>query len=327
MPSHLKAFELRRAAQRGVTLVELMVAMTLGLVVVLAASVAFLAGKKLFNTDVDVQAAQESLRFTRYVVQSVLRQAGYVDYAPDRLTDGVAVIASNAALLGSSAGTDDLNVVGASNTAVKGDDSSVGLDDTDMTHQNDSLLVRFFGRSKADADEADATMVDCLGHNQKGPSTSPSPADRAWSFFYVAAAGDAEPTLYCKYRSDSGEFRHEALARGVEKFKVLYGHDSDGDSVPDSWLEARGIAAKAQAAGTPVNAQWRKVVAVRVGIVVRSERPNSDLKPVGGRSYRLYPMGQAFEDSGIYFDPPDDGRFRRVATFTLMLRNVMKDPA
>lgn len=308
------------------TLVELMVAMAIGLVVILAASIAFLAGKKLFNTDADAQAAQESLRFSRYVVQSVVRQAGYADYAPDRLNDGVAVIASNAALLGNGTGPDDLNVVGASNTTVKSTDSGIGANDADARYQNDSLLVRFFGRSKADEDAADDTIIDCLGNKQKGPGATPTGADRAWSFFYVALGDDGVPALYCKYQTKTGGFDSEQLSRGVEKFKVVYGYDADGDSVPEAWIDAKGIEAKAKTAGTQFNVEWRKVVAVRVGIVVRSDRPNGDLTPIAGQSYRLYPLGVEFKDS-VYFDPPPDGRFRFVSTFTLMLRNVVKDPA
>ncbi|MDM0118761.1 PilW family protein [Variovorax arabinosiphilus] len=325
MTSRRRASEGRRGTQCGVTLVELMVAMTIGLLVILAASIAFLAGKKLFNADADVQATQDSLRFARYVVQSVVRQAGYADYAPDRLSDGVAVIASNAVLLGNGAGTDELNVVGATNATVKSNDGSIGAHDTDDKAQNDSLLVRFFGRSKADADVADDTIIDCLGHPQKGPSATPTAADRVWSFFYVSVGSDDVPALYCKFRTKAGGFHSEQLARGVEKFKVVYGYDGDGDSVPETWLDAKAIDARAKAAGTQVSVEWRKVVAVRVGIVVRSDRANGDLKKIEGQSYTLYPLGPAFKD--VAFEPPDDGRFRSVATFTLMLRNVVKDPA
>ena len=323
MTSRRRASERRCGTQCGVTLVELMVAMAIGLLVILAASIAFLAGKKLFNADADVQATQDSLRFARYIVQSVVRQAGYADYAPDRLSDGVAVIASNAVLLGNGAGTDDLNVVGATNATVKSNDGSIGAHDTDGKAQNDSLLVRFFGRSKADADVADDTIIDCLGHPQKGPSATPT-ADRVWSFFYVSVGSDDVPALYCKFRTKAGGFDSEQLARGVEKFKVVYGYDGDGDSVPETWLDAKAIDVRAKAAGTQVNVEWRKVVAVRVGIVVRSDRANGDLKKIEGQSYTLYPLGPAFKD--VAFEPPDDGRFRSVATFTLMLRNVVKDP-
>ena len=324
MLSHPMASERRRAQERGVTLVELMVAMAIGLVVVLAATSAFLAGKKLFNTDSDIQGAQDSLRFARHVVQSVVRQAGYVDYAPDRVTDGIAVVASGAALqIASSA--DDLNVVGATNAIVNRTDAGVGANDSDKTSLNDALLVRFFGRSKADEDAADSTIIDCMGNKQKGPSAVPTSADRVWSFFFVSSTGDGEPALYCKYRAANGEFKSESLARGVEKFKVAYGYDADGDTVPDAWLDAKGIAAKTQAPGAPPLAAWQKVVAVRVGIVVRSDRPNADLKKIKGRDDRLYPLGEEFRDI-VSFEPPDDGRFRLVSTFTVMLRNVVKDP-
>ena len=321
------------ARQRGVTLVELMVAMAIGLVLVLAAAAAFLAGKQLFNTDTEVQAAQDSLRFARHVVLGVVRQAGYADYAPDRLADGIGVIASNANLLAGSADPRDLNVAGATNTTVNSTDDSFGANDSgaDQGNQNDSLMVRFFGRSKADADTPDNTMIDCLGHPQKGPAGIPSAVDRAWSFFYVALASDGEPELYCKYKYEdatgAAKFRAEPLARGVERFKVVYGYDGNGDSVPETWLDATAIAAKALAAGTPVNAEWRKAVAVRIGMVVRSARPAGALKQLQqGQVNQLYPLGEEFQGS-VSFTPPDDGRFRSTATFTLMLRNVARDPA
>lgn len=319
------ALETRRPMQRGVTLIEVMVALAIGLVVVLAASTAFIGARKLHDTDADVQAVQDALRFTRHVVQSQLRQAGYADYAPDRLSDDRGVIASHATLQADPGSVLDLDVAGASNTSVDGKSNSFGLNDADPKNQNDSLMIRFFGRSKAGGTgEADGTMTDCFGAEQAGPASEPSLDDRAWSFFYVALAGDGEPELYCKYRGKTGNFSPEPLVRGVEKFKVVYGHDGNGDSVPETWLDAKGIAAKA-AGGGNVNDEWRKVVAVRVGVVVRSLRPNGDLRQLASEKYRLYPLGEEF--SNIFFDPPDDGRFRSTATFTVMLRNVLRAPA
>jgi len=318
-----------RLQQRGVTLIELMIAMAIGLIIVLAASTAFLAGKKLFTTDTDVQAVQDTVRFTRYVVQNLIRQAGYSDYAPDHRPDGMGVIASSASLSASSNSLLDLSVAGASNTKVGSTDKSFGSNGSDETLGNDSLMVRFFGRTKAEGAGADGTMVDCYGASQAGPAKASSAADdRAWSFFFVALAGDGEPELYCKYRTATKEkgFKSAPLARGVEKFKVVYGYDGDDDSVPDTWLEAKEISAMATKSGAGANAEWRNVVAVRVGMVVRSSRPNVDLKQVGdSEDYRLFPLGKEFP--AVAFDPPDDGRFRAVSTFTVMLRNVHKDPA
>ncbi|MEJ8809969.1 PilW family protein [Variovorax ureilyticus] len=306
------------SSQRGVTLIELMVAMALGLVVVLAASTAFLAGKRLFDTDSDVQAVQDSLRFARYVVQGLVRQAGYADYAPDPLTDGVPVVASNANLLADSSDPMDLNVAGASNTTVSG--SGFGQNDSDRTGGNDSLMVRFFGRSEVGSRSADGSMIDCMGTKRAGPVDAPTAGDRVLNIFHVKVARDGEPSLYCKTDAKSVG---QPLVRGVEKFKVVYGYDGNGDGVAETWLDASAIAAKGADSGR-THAEWRKVVAVRVGMVVRSQRPNGDLKQVTGEDYRLFPLGPGFED--ISFAPPDDGRYRSAATFTVMLRNVVKDP-
>jgi type IV pilus assembly protein PilW len=314
-----------RPRQCGVTLVEMMVALAIGLVVVLAASTAFIGAKKLHSIDADVQAAQDALRFTRHVVQGQLRQAGYADYAPDHPGDGRGVIASHSTLPADPGSMLDLDIAGASNTVVAGTSNNFGVNDSDPKSQNDSLMVRFFGRSTASGSgEPDGTMTDCFGAEQVGPAAEPSLDDRSWSFFYVALAGDGEPELYCKYRGKNGKFSSEPLVRGVEKFKVVFGHDADGDSVPETWLDAKGIAAQAPARGIAAD-EWRKVVAVRVGVVVRSLRPNGDLRQLASEQYRLYPLGEEFSE--IFFDPPDDGRLRSTATFTVMLRNVMRAPA
>lgn len=312
--------------QRGVTLVELLVAAAIALVVVLAATAAFLGSKRLFTADAEAQAVEESLRFAAFVVKNIVRQAGYSDYAPDYPgPDGAAIIASSANLLASSDDPLALDIVGASNARVSSKGESYGSHDSHGVNGSDSLRVRFFGRSRAGGDgtEADGTMVDCMGFAQPGPAADkPVPEDRAWSFFYVAEAADKEPELYCKYRGErGGPFSAQPLARGIEVFKIVYGHDADGDGVPERWLDAVQIEATA-ASGAKINDAWRKVVALRVGMVARSAHA------IGGASMAedlLYPLGSDFPEAG--FRPPADGRLRRVATFTVMLRNAMKDRA
>lgn len=320
----------RRRPARGVTLIELMVALAIGLVVVLAAGTAFLAARKLFDANADLQQAQDTMRYARYVVQNVVRQAGYADYAPDRAVDGVGVVAGNAALPGAAADPSSLHVFGATRTVVPGTGDSVGVHGADPVAANDSLLVRFFGRSAFDSDEPDGTMVDCLGQAVSGPGGGAPEAARAWSFFYVARAADGEPELYCKRRvlhaGAADSFHAQPIARGVEKFKVVFGYDADGDSIPERWLDAQALDEQARAAGVPASTEWRKVVGLRIGMVVRSARPHADLRRAGTAVATLAPLGAAFGHR-VSFDPPDDGRFRLMTSFTLMLRNVARDPS
>ncbi|QSI34349.1 prepilin-type N-terminal cleavage/methylation domain-containing protein [Variovorax sp. RKNM96] len=315
-----------RAHERGVTLVELLVATAVALVVVLAATAAFVASQRLFTADADAQAVEESLRFAGFVVRSVTRQAGYSDYAPDSVgPQGSEGIAGSANTTAPSNDLADLDIVGASDTRVSGVGESHGAHGTRGINASDSLRVRFFGRSRAGGDgtEPDGTMIDCMGFAQPGPAAdTPVSADRAWSFFYVAEAADKEPELYCKYRSaKGGAFRAQPLARGIEVFKVVYGHDADGNGVPEHWLDAAQVEATA-ASRDKVAEEWRKVVGLRIGMVARSAQARG-----GAREAEevLYPLGTDFSE--LSFRPAADGRLRRVATFTVMLRNAMKAPA
>jgi len=311
-----------RVRPRGMTLVELLVALALGLVVVLCVTAAFVGSKQLFTADAQAQTVEDSLRFAGFVVKGVVRQAGYADYAPDHAADDGTVVLPQAAA--PSDDTAELHIVGARNARVIATDDSYGTNNSRGVNGSDSLLVRFFGRSRAGGDvtEPDGTMIDCMGFPQAGPMPGQHvSADRAWSFFYVAKAADGEPELYCKYRSrKNGDFRAEPLARGIEVFNIAYGHDSNGDGVPDRWLDAAQLEARATS-DADIVAEWRSVVALRIGMVARSERANSWPAPP---DHVLHPLGSAFP--GVSFKPPADGRLRRVATFTVTLRNALKAP-
>lgn len=310
----------RCGVQRGVTLIELMVAMAVGLVVVLAATAAFVGSRHLFTADAEARGAEEALRFAGFVVKGIVRQAGYADYAPDHVGEDDAVaVASRAS---APVALDDLDIVGASDTRVSGQGQGYGRNDSRGVNGSDSLRVRFFGRSRAGGAEPDGTMVDCMGFAQPGPATDrPAPEDRAWSFFYIALAADGEPELYCKYRADNGTFKAEPLARGIEVFKVVYGYDGNGDGVPERWLDAAQLEAQA-ASSSKINDEWRKVTGLRVGMVARGAHTTG---AAAQADERLYPLGPEF--SSVSFTPKADGRLRRVATFTVMLRNVMRDAA
>jgi len=316
----------RPRRQRGMTLVELLVAMAVGLLVVLAATATFLGSRQLFAANAEAQAVEDSLRFAGFVVRGIVRQAGYSDYAPDHAdADGSVAIASGANLAGPADDPSVLDIVGATNAKVSATGESHGTHNSKGLNGSDSLRVRFFGRSRTGGDgtEPDGTVVDCMGIAQAGPSPGkPVLAERAWSFFHVAEAADKEPELYCKYRSAAeGTFRSEALARGIEVFKVAYAYDGNGDGVPERWLDAAQLEAQADSVAA-VNGEWRKVVGLRIGMVARSGRNNSWARAQGDV---LYPLGAEF--SGTSFRPPADGRLRRTSTFTVMLRNVVQEPA
>ena len=308
----------------------------LGLLVVLTATAAFLASKQLFTADSEAQALQDSARFAPYIVKTIVQQAGYADYTPDVVgADGtVSIVSSLTVPAGGAADPYALDLVGAVNVtkADVGTGKGYGTNDSNTAaNASDSLLVRFFGRGNWEAGkggEADGTIINCVGIPE-APPASPSLDNRGWSFFFVGAGQAGEPELYCKYRDAStGTFKTEPLARGVEVFKIVFGYDTDNDSTPNKWLNAKQVAAQTLEAGVDAcmpssctdNDKWRKIVAVRIGMVLRGGKANTTQNQIS----LLYPLGDEF--SSVRFAPPDDGRLRRVVTFTVTLRNVLRPP-
>lgn len=70
---------LRPAAQRGLTLVELMIALTIGLVLLLVIGTVYLSSRQTFRVQEDNARIQEGGRFALEIIGRSLKQAGYAD--------------------------------------------------------------------------------------------------------------------------------------------------------------------------------------------------------------------------------------------------------
>lgn len=71
------AIPLYRRGQRGMSLVELMVAMTIGLILLTALAYFFLGSRQLNRTHDDISRMQESSRYALEILGKAIRQAGY----------------------------------------------------------------------------------------------------------------------------------------------------------------------------------------------------------------------------------------------------------
>ena len=97
----------------------------------------------------------------------------------------------------------------------------------------------------------------------------------------------------------------EELVDGVDQMQVLYGVDGDDDGAPDAFLTAGAV-------GLSTLAEWRRVVAVRIALLLST----------------IDEYGQEV-DSNVYtlndradIGPFDDRRRRRIFTTTAMVRNL-----
>ena len=107
----------------------------------------------------------------------------------------------------------------------------------------------------------------------------------------------------------------EELAEGVERMLLRFGVDTDGDNIIDAYRTAAEVINGA-VGDAALDAAWRQVVSVRVGILARSSDRAAVSGDVGGSARTFNMLGTTLTPS-----PPDDGRIRQVYETTIALRN------
>lgn len=337
---------LSRRAQRGLTLVELLVAMTVGLLVTLVAiGLLLLAAQGLGAVD-STADARDKERLALEQLSQIVLQAGFEDWS-----NAAAPLQSVARSLGTAPdpepdlfGWDNAmfsplgNEQLSSTTLITNGNRPGrcgGNATTSCRNGSDILAVRFQGVSRAaDSNTPDGSMLDC-GGTARPAMTGSDFSRRVLNVFHVAISeGATEPSLQCAVFDAGGTWRaSRPLLEGVESLQVLYGTDgvqpgtppADGaaDSVADRWLRADQLTVPGNPVATRAN--WRRVRAVRLGLAVRG--------PVGSAVARetrtLHPLGEAFADSadaGSTLAASADGRLRTTRSITLHLRNDLAMP-
>lgn len=332
----------RWSRQAGLTLVELLVAVTLGLLVTLAAVAALLIGRQGFTSVDQSSQLRENARFAASLIQRIVIQAGYESHR-----DGTVASAWRYFCSGSGQPCGDINgdrnpgIVGYDNALipatgmtlptglVSGNRSSgcSGVTDTSCLNGDDILVVRYWGDSRAGAAAGDGSMINCSGANELDGDVP------AYSIFHVARSASGEPTLACTYRDVTGTWQTVPLMQGVEGFQVLYGVDNvtpaaappSGetglDGVPDRYLRASQLTVTGNTNATMDN--WRRVRSVRIGLLLRGDPGSAVDRAASGRSYDVLGPGltDVTNDTLSRLTVPADGRLRQSMVFTVHLRN------
>lgn len=191
----------RRCA--GLSLVELMVALALGLFILLGLSMLFLQMKTTFLAQDRLALLQDNERLALTILTATVRSAGYF---PDPLNRQAAqeLPAASGAFGSLAAGQ---GLVGNTTTA------------------GDTLTSRY------SAAGGDRLLVNCLGQT----NTLPNPQVFI-NTYSVSAAGE----LLC---STDGGATSTPLVSGVTALAVLYGTDTDDSGSVDRYLRAGDVAA------------------------------------------------------------------------------------
>lgn len=220
-------------AARGLSLVELMIAMTIGLIILMAVSSGYLSGLAMQRTHTDVSHLQESGRFAFDLLSRAARHAGYRNtYAvyPSTATGGVPSEFCSTGALGSQ--------VLALNDPATIDPGSATLAGTAVTILNgsDVLRVRYFGEDNTAGTAADGSVLDCLGNAVRRGGNSSTPVEDT---LYVATdlttdPSNPQPALYCRNSTAGGA--GTPLIPGVEAMQILYGEDINADGRVDRYV-------------------------------------------------------------------------------------------
>lgn len=289
--------------QRGLSLVELLVAMAIGLLVTLVVTEAYVNATSTQRSQNDKSRVQETMRFALDTLMYAVRKAGY----------------RNPAISGGSV-TDFCGGVSARLMA-RNDAATVDPTAADLTtsetgaktilNKSDVLRVRYNGDGATVSPfTADGSITDCLGNGVPANQT-------VEDTFFIAADADNnnEPSLFC-YTSNAATAGSVAIVPGVESLQLLFGDDSNADASISRFVTSEAVSA--------IN----NVRSVVISIVARS--PNATAITSGTQVFTHFGAGYTGKDgtgttvldAGSTFTAPDDHRARQMAGTTVALMNI-----
>ena len=304
--------------QRGLTVVELMIAITLGLLVVLAATTLLVASNSAYVAQAEAANVDAAGRFALAVIERAARQGAFIDWEREDVAAGIDPAAPSAVR-----GLDAASLSSAS--AALADPRPPAVNGSDV------LALRFSGSGSGEGDGSATTCAGfSVGADQDG-----------WSIFYVGIGPAGDPELRCKYRGASS-WSAEAVIGGIDTFQVLYGLDTDAapDGMANTYLSANEINALEDTLAVDGASElerqrerqrkswWKRVASIKVALVVHGARQS---RQVGGPA-QYWLFGAAYDngaDAGTRVKR--DGmsrslqqRERRMFSSTILLRNPVR---
>ncbi|MGB1309882.1 MAG: PilW family protein [Leucothrix sp.] len=240
--------------QQGFSLVELMVAVVVGLFIIIGISSVYVGSKRSSITTTELSLLQANGRAVLEQLTAVIQHTGYKSTRSS--------LDSDMFILGpvtNSQCSDGVDSV--ANTTLF---SAIEND----TARGDTIGIVYLGD--------DLLTMDCTGSeiptNCRLSDTSPAltPASKIYNYFKADVNADGMPVLTC-----AGSLRAEEdeIAEGVENLQINYGEDVDSDGMADRFVNSDDVS------------NWNSIVSVNVAVLVRSLRPIAVSASV--RSYQL----------------------------------------
>lgn len=320
----------------GFSLIELMIAVTLGMLSIAAVGSVFVYGSRNYKQDDKVSRMQDELRFAMAQLTQDLEMAGFYAQVRDPVND---IDIDSTAVLGSGANKDcgpttDGGATSASNNwtyrerrasiFTRGDGTAAQANETfpcittgEFQEGTDIVAIKRLGNTVAAISGSGAFFRTNGVVNTIYRSGTPAPTSGTITIYeylptvwYIrnysvsASENPRVPTLCRKVLMNDAMQGDQAgcLAQGIVDMQLEFGFDNNADGVADFFVE--------YAAAQPPDTVLSRVVAVRVHLLARSAE--ADVGYVNKKTYQL-----ASQTRG----PFNDGFYRRALSSTVLLRN------
>ncbi|MDQ7981145.1 PilW family protein [Paraburkholderia sp. SARCC-3016] len=222
---------------RGHTLLELTIAVALGLIVTAGAISLYRSQRFALVRANDAAQMHEAGMTALTLIALQLQMAGF---APVDSPSATLLFASGA-------------LFGCSSARPAGADDRLTCEA--LASRSDGIAIRYIADNVSTWPSAAAQPTDCLGQGL-AHTLADAPGAPVVNRFYARASGSTgEPELYCEGSGSAGS--SQPLVEGVERLRFRY------------WLAGASAALDASALTL---AQWRSVVAVDVCVLVRGAR-------------------------------------------------------
>lgn len=352
--------------QKGLTLVELMIAMVIGLLLLAGTISMFISNKRVYKEQESMGRLQENARYALGIMIHDIRMAGYTGCAdddPSKITNHINGAAGTNLL-------DFSNAVEGSESAGKWQPSNSTDIVSSMLPGTDGISIRFLQDSGltvlppymvntssalhvstnnglyqgemvgvADCNSADVFQITStspdtsgtVGHNTGTgtPGNASKNLNRVYlgdakivqfisRRYYIGTGSYGGPSLfrevYSQDKDDSNNngntteviLHSEELIQGVENMQILYGEDTSGaDKIADVYVTAKNVS------------NWANVVSVRIALLFRTIKPNTQLEP----DTSTHSLLGGTAAGGATVGPMNDYYRRRVITATVQIRN------
>lgn len=315
--------------QSGLTIIELMIAITISLILMLGITALFIQTKRSAAQNERIQEIQENGRFAMHVLAEDLKHAAFFggilsagQIAADDASGGTLASSGTDCGDGSSPwgwmfdaanGSLEFLETAADSSAHLCIESASFKPNTDIlaikrargevagTLENGTVYLRSNNQNgclwkKTASNSAPANTTACPTSDvQDWPYLAHVYYVRSWS----VANGDGIPALCRKHLTgDPPAMKTQCLAEGIEHFHIDFGIDDDEDGYADYWE------------GDPSKSELERAVSARIYVLTRSREPSQGLN--NQKTYRLGTHAAI---------TVNDDYHRRVYSTTVILRN------